>query len=128
MFRRDVVEGAELIVGAPPAPVRDRLEHDLELRDGDVRGPLLHRIAPGSGVSISPGSGRPTDSAPSTTIRCPDRYEASSEHIHRIGRAISSGSAKRPIGMRSSMTFDCTGWLMTNAESRVLMMPGARAL
>src|SRR6266581_4081388 len=112
MFGRDVVQRAQLVVGSPPVPVLDRLEHGLELHQRDVGSALRHRIAPGSGVSMSPGSGRPTVIAPSTTIRWPERYEASSEHIHRMGRAISSGSAERPIGMRSRKTFDCTGWLM----------------
>src|SRR5581483_634533 len=135
---REVVHRPALVVLAPAAPVLDRLEHGLELGHADpvpsralreragVRGP--HRTDPGIGTSSSPGSGRPAVIAPSTVMRWPDRYDASSEHIHTIGRAISSGSAKRPIGIRSRKTFDCVGWLMTNAESRVLMMPGAIAL
>src|SRR6202035_3171791 len=90
VLRGDVVEGAPLIVRAPATPVLNGFEHGLELGERDVRHPpprlrqshrLLtrQRIAPGSGVSISPRSGSPAVIAPSTTIRCPDRYEASSE-------------------------------------------------
>src|SRR5205823_5041886 len=85
VFGRDVVERAPLVVRAPPAPVLHGLEHGLELGEGDG-GLSSHRIAPGSGASISPGSGRPIDNAPSTTIRCPDRYEASSKRSARSPR------------------------------------------
>src|ERR1700680_1617965 len=128
----DVVHGSPLVVRTPSTPVLDRLENRFELDERNVRSALPglchQRIAPGRGVSISPGSGSPDVMAPSTTIRWPDRYDASSEHIHRIGRAMSSGSAKRPSGMRSRNTFECTGSLMTNQERRGLMIPGAIAL
>src|SRR5258706_15783153 len=93
MLGRDVVQCAELVVGAPPRPVLDRLEHGLELRERDVWGPLGHPIAPGSGLSRLPATGRPTFSAPPPTRRSPDQKEASSRPNQRTGPALISGSA-----------------------------------
>src|SRR5712692_1089901 len=77
VLRGDVVQGTPLVVSAPAAPVLDGVEHRLELVERDVQSSLTglwhQRTAPGRGVSISPGSGSPIDSAPSTTNRCPDR-------------------------------------------------------
>jgi hypothetical protein len=50
-------------------------------------------------------------------------HEASSEHIKRIGLAISIGSANRPNGVRLRKTLDWTGSLITNQSA----MPDAVA-
>src|SRR6185437_11598928 len=71
----------------------------------------------------------PTRTAPPLTLKIsPEMKPAQGEQRNTIGPAISSGSAARPSGIRSSAFLDAIGSLRVPADISVRTHPGATQL
>src|ERR1700761_4326944 len=71
----------------------------------------------------------PTNTAPPLTFQIsPEMKPAHGVHRNTIGPAISSGSAARPSGMRSSAFLDAIGSPRVPADISVITQPGATQL
>src|SRR5260370_16004487 len=103
---RDVVQRAALVVLAPPAPVLDRLEYRLEVRNRDVRRPMrgLGHLASSIGLVSGqlPEGARRSRPAPGSLPSSP-RPRPSDDPTDRTRRpSTSTGSGAPSLPARRS--------------------------